>query len=471
MEKLTIQEEEAMLYIWELGSCFVKDIVAKYPKPAPPYTTVASIVKNLERKQYIRAARVGNTYQYTPLIRESEYKRTFMSGFVRNYFENSYKEMVSFFAKEQKISTKDLKDIIAQRYTANREEVSLDRAHLRKGIIYSSPNARISSYQSLNDEQRLETNKVYAKLAILENEDVLRHVIPHSSNSKLRETIGNAFSSTEVIHYGEIEKKNIIDVSKEVVDLFALIQQIDGIEKNRVEQLKKALLTEVKNGATIPTLPEIEQTLKDNVSIDEMYKITEGTVEYGKAKSIVKNMFYLSKARKNAIELSNILREILGNNSEFEDVIEYIRNNGFRVEPEIISRKSGKGVKLSESVNLNLQREEQTLIEDIKNLSSDELEEVLQNGGLVDIQNIITKTYGKETEKIDISRYYAEAIISKYNWQEIGIEEFKLSEKNELIKRLQEKDCIDIYNKLKEAGITEEQIPTVLLNIETRKGL
>ena len=94
------------------GSCFVKDIVAKYPKPAPPYTTVASIVKNLERKQYIRAARVGNTYQYTPLIRESEYKRTFMSGFVRNYFENSYKEMVSFFAKDQKISANDLKDII-----------------------------------------------------------------------------------------------------------------------------------------------------------------------------------------------------------------------------------------------------------------------------------------------------------------------------------------------------------------------
>ncbi|WP_025725877.1 BlaI/MecI/CopY family transcriptional regulator [Bacteroides sp. 14(A)] len=112
MEKLTIQEEEAMIYIWELGSCFVKDIVAKYPQPAPPYTTIASIVKNLERKQYVTAARVGNTYQYTPAIRESEYKRTFMSGFVRNYFENSYKEMVSFFAKEQKISANDLKEII-----------------------------------------------------------------------------------------------------------------------------------------------------------------------------------------------------------------------------------------------------------------------------------------------------------------------------------------------------------------------
>ena len=35
-----------------------------------------------------------------------------MSGVVRNYLENSYKEMVSFFAKDQKISTDDLKDII-----------------------------------------------------------------------------------------------------------------------------------------------------------------------------------------------------------------------------------------------------------------------------------------------------------------------------------------------------------------------
>lgn len=50
MEKLTIQEEEVMIYIWELQCCFVKDIVAKYTQPAPPYTTVASIVKNLERK-------------------------------------------------------------------------------------------------------------------------------------------------------------------------------------------------------------------------------------------------------------------------------------------------------------------------------------------------------------------------------------------------------------------------------------
>lgn len=112
MEKLTIQEEEVMLYIWELEECFVKDIVAKFSEPVPPYTTVASIVKNLERKKYVSAKRFGNTYQYTPRIKESEYKKVFMSSVVKNYFENSYKELVSFFAKDQKISSDELKDII-----------------------------------------------------------------------------------------------------------------------------------------------------------------------------------------------------------------------------------------------------------------------------------------------------------------------------------------------------------------------
>ena len=263
--------------------------------------------------------------------------------------------------------SKDLKDIIAQRYTANREEVSLDRAHLRKGIIYSSPKARISNYQSLDDELVLEVNKVYAKLAILENEQVLKHVIPHSSNSKLRETIGSAFSSTEVIHYGDIKQENIIEVPKEVVDLFALIQQIDGLDKGRVEQLKRILITAVQNGVKIPAIPEIEEKVKADISIEEMYGITDGKVEYGKANSIVKNMFYLSKARKNAIQLSNVLSEILGQNSGFEDIIQYIRENGFRVEPEIITRQSNKGVKLSESVSLDLQQEEQILVNEIKN--------------------------------------------------------------------------------------------------------
>ena len=112
MEKLTQQEEEVMLQIWELGSCYIKEIVSKFPEPKPPYTTIASIVSNLKRKEYVEAKRYGNTYQYTPLISQYEYKRIFVGNFIQNYFANSYKELVTFFAKEQKLSAKDLEEII-----------------------------------------------------------------------------------------------------------------------------------------------------------------------------------------------------------------------------------------------------------------------------------------------------------------------------------------------------------------------
>lgn len=112
MERLTVQEEEAMRLIWQIAPCFIKDVLAQYKEPKPPYTTLASIIKNLERKKYVKSKQYGNTYEYTPLIGEREYKRMFMSGVVENYFANSYKEMVSFFAKEQKLSAKDLEDIL-----------------------------------------------------------------------------------------------------------------------------------------------------------------------------------------------------------------------------------------------------------------------------------------------------------------------------------------------------------------------
>ena len=43
---------------------------------------------------------------------KGEYKTKFLSGVVQNYFENSYKEDGNFFARKQKISAKELEEII-----------------------------------------------------------------------------------------------------------------------------------------------------------------------------------------------------------------------------------------------------------------------------------------------------------------------------------------------------------------------
>ena len=393
---------------------------------------------------------------------------------IENLSEEEREKILSIFDDiEEATESKTLQDIIVTRYTTKIGEVNPSKAHLRKEITYSSPRARISSYQALDEEQLLEVNKVYAKLAILENEDILKHVISHSSNSKLRETIGNAFSSAEVIHYGDINEENIIEIPKEIADIFALTQQVNDIDEDKIEELKRALIISVQNRSNIPEISDITLKVRDNISIEEMYELTEGKVEYGKANSIVKNMFYLSKARKNAIALADILEEILQNNLAFKDIIGHIRENGFRIEPEIVSRKSGKGIQLSESVNLNLTKEEQSLIDEIKELSSEELDAVLQNGGLYNARDIITKIFSNisENEKIDKARYYAGAIVAQYNWQDIGIEEIKTDERNELIARLQEKNCAQIYERLKEAGTEENKIPTVLFNIALREGI
>lgn len=112
MERLTPQEENVMLWVWQLKECAIKDVVERMEDPKPPYTTVASIFNNLENKGYLQKRRFGNVKVFKPLITESAYKRHFLSGVVQSYFDNSYKELVSFFAKEQKITADELEEII-----------------------------------------------------------------------------------------------------------------------------------------------------------------------------------------------------------------------------------------------------------------------------------------------------------------------------------------------------------------------
>ncbi|MCY4779929.1 BlaI/MecI/CopY family transcriptional regulator [Sphingobacterium sp. UT-1RO-CII-1] len=112
MEKLTIQEEEAMLSIWQIGGGFIKEVLDNLKGEKPPYTTLASTIRNLERKGFVKAVKYANAKRYEPLISEVEYKAKFMNGFVGDYFRNSYKEMVSFFVEKEKLSSKELEEII-----------------------------------------------------------------------------------------------------------------------------------------------------------------------------------------------------------------------------------------------------------------------------------------------------------------------------------------------------------------------
>lgn len=113
MEKLTQQEEDLMQVVWQVQEGNVKAFLDAMPDPKPPYTTVASTMKNLEKKGYINSRLLGNTYLYQAVVQSEEYKQQFMQGFVQSYFNNSYKDMVNFFVSRKKLKPKELKEIIA----------------------------------------------------------------------------------------------------------------------------------------------------------------------------------------------------------------------------------------------------------------------------------------------------------------------------------------------------------------------
>lgn len=112
MQKLTNKEEEIMMILWKLKKAFVKEIQAEITEDQPHYNTLSTIVRNLEEKGYVGHNAFGNTHQYFPIIKIEEYRKGFMKTAIDNYFNSSYKSMVSFFAKEEKISADELREIL-----------------------------------------------------------------------------------------------------------------------------------------------------------------------------------------------------------------------------------------------------------------------------------------------------------------------------------------------------------------------
>ncbi len=111
MEKLTHTEEETMQAVWRIGEGNVKSFM-EHLDESLPYTTVASTIKNLEKKGYLTSRLVGNAYLYKPAVSEEAYKNKFIGKVVKQYFDNSYKELVNFFIEQKKLSAKELKEII-----------------------------------------------------------------------------------------------------------------------------------------------------------------------------------------------------------------------------------------------------------------------------------------------------------------------------------------------------------------------
>lgn len=112
MRELTRAEEEVMQILWKIKRGFVKDILEHFEEPLPAYNTVSTIVRILQDKGFVSHKAYGRTHQYYPLVSKEDYSKMHLKTFVKDYFSDSFKKMVSFFAKEKGITVKEMEEIM-----------------------------------------------------------------------------------------------------------------------------------------------------------------------------------------------------------------------------------------------------------------------------------------------------------------------------------------------------------------------
>ena len=114
MKQLTKAEEEVMQVLWQLKKCNVAAIIEQLPDPKPAYNTVSTIVRILESKGFVDHEQQGKGYLYFPLIGKAEYSHRSLGKLVDDYFQGSYKSLVSFFMKKDDLSLQELEDIMKE---------------------------------------------------------------------------------------------------------------------------------------------------------------------------------------------------------------------------------------------------------------------------------------------------------------------------------------------------------------------
>ncbi len=112
MKKLTEREDQIMQIVWQTEEIFIRDIMEALPKPEPHYNTVATIVKILVKKGFLKSEKMGNTDRYSAAIPMETYREEHIEDIKEKYFGNSMPKMMAHFAKQEKLSDKEIDELI-----------------------------------------------------------------------------------------------------------------------------------------------------------------------------------------------------------------------------------------------------------------------------------------------------------------------------------------------------------------------
>lgn len=108
---LTNAEEQIMKLLWRLERAFIRDLLNEFPDPKPASTTVLTLLKRMIDKGFVSYKLFGNSREYYPLIKKSDYFSDHINGLIKDFFNNSTSQFASFFANETNMNQDELKEL------------------------------------------------------------------------------------------------------------------------------------------------------------------------------------------------------------------------------------------------------------------------------------------------------------------------------------------------------------------------
>ncbi|WP_027419109.1 BlaI/MecI/CopY family transcriptional regulator [Crocinitomix catalasitica] len=112
-KELTKAEEQIMQAVWSIEKGFAKDILEALPAPKPAYNTVLTVVRVLVDKKFLTYETFGKANRYEPTLSKDDYSLQQLQTLKKKYFNNSNKQLLSFFMKENSMDLNDLDEIVS----------------------------------------------------------------------------------------------------------------------------------------------------------------------------------------------------------------------------------------------------------------------------------------------------------------------------------------------------------------------
>tara|TARA_R100001369_G_scaffold91677_1_gene133670 strand:- start:8642 stop:9007 length:366 start_codon:yes stop_codon:yes gene_type:complete len=108
---LSNSEELLMQLLWKQKKAFMKDLIEAYPEPKPAPTTVATLLKRMQDKNFVDYKQLGRSREYFPLVKKKDYFSKQMNGMIKDFFNDSAAQFASFFTQETDLSKEELENL------------------------------------------------------------------------------------------------------------------------------------------------------------------------------------------------------------------------------------------------------------------------------------------------------------------------------------------------------------------------